>query len=118
MRYGSLGVSALLTCALLVTALPAAGQQQGSYNAHCSRLTRQISHFEGVADRARARDNEMWLASTAAHIERLRDRRSRLCPEYDRFVARVRNAEFWRRTYDLTISGAKTAMRYFTFGTY
>jgi len=118
MRYRSIGVSSLLVWALFMTALPAAGQQQSAYNGHCSRLTRQITHYQEVADRARERDDEMWLASTAAQIERLRDRRSRLCPEYDRFVERVRTAEFWRRTYDLTIAGAKTAMRYFTFGMY
>ena len=117
MRYGLIGVSSLLTCVMLIGALPA-DAQQGRYNGHCSRLTRQVSHFQDVADRARERDDELWLASTAAHIERLRDRRSRLCPEYDRFVARVRTEEFWRQTYALTIAGAKSAMRYFTFGAY
>ena len=106
-----------LHLAALVVALPASAQQ-GRYNGHCSRLTRQISHFQDVADMARARDDERWLAATAAHIESLRDRRSRLCPEYDRFVERVRTEEFWRDTYALTIAGARTALRYFTFGMY
>ena len=118
MRNSLSGMSSLLACVMLAGAVPADAQQQGRYNGHCSRLTRQISHFHDVADRARERDDQLWLASTAAHIERLRDRRSRLCPEYDRFVARVRTEEFWRETYALTISGAKTAMRYFTFGAY
>jgi len=98
-------------------ALPGAAQA-GRYNGQCGKLTRQISHYQDVSDMARERNDELWLASTAAHIERLRDRRSRLCPEYDRLVARVRTEEFWRDTYALTIAGAKTAMRYFTFGMY
>ena len=79
MRYGLIGVSSLLTCVMLIGALPA-DAQQGRYNGHCSRLTRQVSHFQDVADRARERDDELWLASTAAHIERLRDRRRGCVP--------------------------------------
>jgi TolA-binding protein len=113
----SIAGSALLIGFALCVAAPSAAQN-GHYNGQCRKMTRQISHFQDVADMARARDDEMWLASTAAHIERLRDRRSRLCPQYDQFVERVRTEEFWRDTYALTIAGAKTAMRYFTFGMY
>ena len=102
---------------VLWVALPSAAQA-GAYNGQCAKLTRQISHFQDVSDMARDRDDELWLASTAAHIERLRDRRSRLCPEYDQLVARMRSQEFWRETYALTLAGAKAAMRYFTFGMY
>jgi hypothetical protein len=111
-------VAPLLFAVLLVLVAAPGAAQQGHYNAHCRKLTRQIGHFQDVADTARSRDNEMWLSSTVGHIERLRDRRSRLCPEYDRFAERVRTEEFWRDTYALTIAGAKTAMRYFTFGMY
>jgi len=102
---------------LMLVAGPAAAQD-GKYNGQCHKLTRQISRYQDVADMARSRQNQMWLASTAAHIERLRDRRTRLCPQYDRFVEKVRTQEFWRDTYALTIAGAKTAMQYFTFGMY
>lgn len=102
---------------VLWVAMPSAAQA-GGYHGQCAKLTRQISHFQDVSDMARERDNQLWLASTAAHIERLRDRRSRLCPEYDQLVERMRTEEFWRDTYALTIAGAKTAMRYFTFGMY
>ena len=110
----------LLLGALLCAALPrpADAQQAGRYHGQCRKLTKQISRYQDVADMARARDNEMWLASTAAHIERLRDRRSRLCPQYDAFLEQVRTEEFWRQTYALTIAGAKAAARYFTFGMY
>jgi len=117
MRFGHRAVVIGLACVAFGSGLPAKAQQ-GQYNGHCSRLTRQISQFEDVADRARERKNELWLASTVAHLERLHDRRSRLCPEYDRFVERVRTEQFWRETYALTLSGAKAAMRYFTFGVY
>jgi len=110
-------VAAIGLALMFVLAAPAAAQP-GRYNAHCRKISRQISTFQDTADRARSRDNQLWLASTAAHIERLRDRRSRLCPEYDRFVERVRTEEFWRQTYALTKLGAQTAIRYFTFGMY
>jgi hypothetical protein len=102
---------------VLWAALPSAAQAD-RYHGQCRKLTRQISRYQDVADMARARENQMWLASTAAHIERLRDRRSRLCPQYDAMVERIRTEEFWRDTYALTIAGAKTAIRYFTFGMY
>jgi len=117
MRFGRQVVMMGLVC-VAFGAGPRAEAQEGRYNGHCSRLTRQISQFEGVADRAREREDSLWLASTAAHLERLHDRRSRLCPEYDRFVERARTEQFWRETYALTLSGAKAAMRYFTFGMY
>ena len=114
----ALVVAPLLFVVLLVLVAAPSAAQPGHYNGHCRKLTRQIGRYQDDADRARSRDNELWLASTVAHIELLRDRRSRLCPEYDQFVERVRTEEFWRDTYALTIAGAKTAMRYFTFGMY
>lgn len=109
--------TALLALGLL-TAAPVQAQQSGRYHGQCRKLTKQISHFQDVAGMAIDRNDMMWLASTAAHIERLRDRRSRLCPQYDRMVERIRTEEFWRDTYALTIAGAKAAMSYFTMGAY
>ena len=118
MRF-RISLAAALAGLLLITAAPVAAQDHlGRYNGQCRKLTKQISRYQDVADMARERQNQMWLASTAAHIERLRDRRSRLCPQYDEFLVKLRNEEFWRETYALTIAGAKAAARYFTFGTY
>lgn len=48
----------------------------------CRTIARQIAHFEGVAERAAARDNELWKRSTELHIQRLEAYRGRRgCPD-------------------------------------
>lgn len=48
----------------------------------CRTLTKQIVHYEEVADRARDRDNELWEQATEQQIERLEAKRARSCPEF------------------------------------
>ena len=114
-----IAIAAIVGFAVSVSlALPASAQDRGNYNAHCRKLTKQIAQYQDVEGMARERGNAMWEASTRDQIDRLQARRSRLCPEYDAMVERVATEEFWRDTYALTIAGARTALRYFTFGMY
>ena len=47
----------------------------------CKRLTKQIARYQGVAKMAHERGDELWEASTKAHVKRLSERRARRCPE-------------------------------------
>ena len=47
----------------------------------CKRLTKQIARYQGVAKLAHERGDELWEASTKAHVKRLSERRERRCPE-------------------------------------
>ena len=49
----------------------------------CRRLTFQIEHFEGMAERAAARGSAMWEGRTQAHVERLKQRRKACLPAVD-----------------------------------
>jgi len=74
--YGTL----LIPISVSLLAAPAAAVS--AHKSQCRRLTRQIGNFEDVAERAADRGNRLWLNSTLQHIERLSERRVRLCPEY------------------------------------
>lgn len=124
LRLGLGAVGSLVAALGLLAPLPSSAQtastpsQQSSYAAHCRTLTKQIAHFEGVADMARDRDDDLWEASTEAHIERLTNRRSQLCPEYDRRTLAAANAQFWSDVYQVMKIGAQGALRYLTFGAF
>lgn len=47
----------------------------------CPTLAKQIARFEDVAERARARDDELWEAATERHLTRLRVRQAARCPD-------------------------------------
>ena len=85
----------------------------------CRRMTRQIAHYEGVADVAKQRDNEMWRTATIAHVERLQVRRAKMCPQYVAELqeknAAIRAA---RATKAFMKMAGKAALRYFTMGAY
>lgn len=78
--------------------------------AECRRLERQIEHFEGMVDRARELDNEMWEERTQQHVDRLKERAKARCPEYadDDSAARA--------FANLLRLAGKAALTYFTFG--
>lgn len=85
----------------------------------CRRMTRQIAHYEGVAEEAERRDNDLWRNATIEHIERLEIRRARICPQYAAQLQK-RNAAIRaaKATQELMKKAGKAALRYFTFGAY
>jgi hypothetical protein len=49
--------------------------------AECSRLERQLQHFQGMLERAKERDSELWEDRMNLHIARLVNRFEERCPE-------------------------------------
>jgi len=117
LRSETAAVAALALAFVAAAPLPAAAQQD-DFHAHCRTLTKQIAHFEDVASMARQRNDDLWEASTEAHIARLEDRRERLCPEYRQRQLAIADAQFWSDMYQLMKIGAQGALRYLTFGAY
>jgi hypothetical protein len=111
-------LGALVVSLFLLAPSAVQAGQTASYNAHCKRITKQIDRYEGVAEMARERDNDAWLAGTLKHIERLETRRDRLCPSYADELAKAENEQFWKDTYALTKQIAQGAVKYFTLGAY
>jgi hypothetical protein len=102
--------------AFLVLALapPVAGAEPlalpaGRVHGECKRLTRQIAQYEGVAERAHERGDELWEASTKQHVKRLAERRARRCPE---LVKEEQDAQAIKLAR-LLKSAAKAAATYF-----
>jgi hypothetical protein len=79
--------------------------------AECSRLRRQIDHFQFMADRAKAINSELWTDRLATHLALLKDRQANRCPQdvpHDDTTARA----FMQL---LRVAG-EAALTYFTFG--
>lgn len=93
-------------------ALPAEASLNRS---ECRRLTRQINHYGGVAEMAANRGDKRWTEGTLAHIQRLSDRRIKMCPEYDQPNQAEIMAKWMAET---TKAAAKAFVRYLTFGAY
>ena len=86
-----------------------------SHKAECKRITRQVTHFVNVAEMADSRGDHLWLASTLTHIDRLKQRRVRLCPEYEE----PNWAEIYaRQMAELVKKAGRAALTYLTFGAY
>ncbi len=116
MRRITSSSSVLLVGSVLIavcSALPATAVP--SNKAECRRITRQLDHFVNVAEMADSRGDHLWLASTLGHMDRLKERRVRLCPEYEE--------PNWAAIYakaiaDLAKKAGKAALTYMTFGAY
>jgi hypothetical protein len=104
----------ILIAALLIPGL-AQAEAKLSHRGECRKLTKQIARYEGVVDQARSRGNQLWKKSTQMQIERLASRRDRLCPDMDR-ANPARRA--YRQAQEIVKMAAKTAIKYFTFGTF
>ena len=78
----------------------------------CKVIENQIAHFTDVAEMARERGDEMWEASTEAHIDRLLLQHQRRCPQQ---AASNKNAERMARLIRLAAKGFMKAM---TFGAF
>jgi hypothetical protein len=83
--------------------------------AECARLNRQIDHFEAMADRAEALENELWTERMEQHVELLRDKQKERCPDdVETNAAR----EAWLAFASLLKMAGKAALTYFTFGAF
>lgn len=79
----------------------------------CRKLNKQISHFEGVAEMASDRGDDLWYDSTQQHIRRLEDRRLATCPRYEPPNAMQR---FMKASSKWIKRAGKVAKRWFTAG--
>ena len=107
---------ALVVGVVLVFLAPApALAKGGNYNGQCRRITRQIDHYKDVVDMAEERGNDRWEQHTLAQIQRLSERRVRLCPEFTEpsFVQQV-----GATTKELGIIAGKAAISWFSFGAF
>jgi hypothetical protein len=79
--------------------------------AECARLRRKIDHFQGMAERAEALDNELWSERMGQQVSLLRARQLERCPNdvpKDDSTAKA----FMQL---LRVAG-QAALTYFTFG--
>jgi hypothetical protein len=84
-----------------------------SVNAHpaeCARLARQIDHFEMMAERAEALENELWLERMEQQLDLLKGMQAGRCPDD---VPIDEAAEAFKFLVKLA---AQAAITYFTFG--
>lgn len=81
--------------------------------AECARLHRQIAHFEGMAARAEALQNELWMERTEQQVERLRERQQQRCPGD---VPDDGAKEAFLAFMSLLKVAGQAALTYFTFG--
>lgn len=107
----------LLAAAFVALAcLLASGTAEAALNSSkCRRLTRQINQYEGVAEMAAARGDKLWFQGTMNHIQRLSDRRIRMCPQFDQPTQAERMAQWLK---EIAHVAAKGFIRYMTFGIY
>lgn len=82
----------------------------GKHNGECKRITRQITKYAQVADRAKERGNENWEQGTLDHIARLSTRRAQLCPTL--YAQKPIGQELAK----ILKGAAKIAMKLFTMG--
>jgi hypothetical protein len=83
--------------------------------AQCKRLTRQIHQYKGVAEMAAQRGDKLWLEGTLAHVQRLSDRRIKMCPQFDQ-PSIAERMSLWMK--QVAHTAGKAFLRYLTFGAY
>ncbi len=106
--------AALLALALML--LPAAAIAE-KVRGECRKITRQIAHYQDVVQMAQGREDELWEASTIRHIQRLGERRARLCPEYaKRLEERGKARRFAKATGEMIKTAGQMFLKYLTFG--
>lgn len=101
MRFAAL----VLCAALLAPGIAIASPQ-------CELYTRNIAHYETMADRAKQLDNPMWEEKTREHVALLKKKREELCPEWSA------EAQANRAFMQLLKLAGNAALTYFTFGAF
>lgn len=104
--------AAIASAALLALALAVPA---GSYphRGECHKLTQQMARYERDFGWAEERGNALWAQSNLRQIERLEDRRDRLCPHLREASLGEKVGSFLVDALTLAGKAAKTA---FTLG--
>jgi hypothetical protein len=100
-----------LAVAALAAGLFAPLAAQAAGPAECSRLRRQIDHFQGMTDRAEKLGQPMWTERMSQHLARLKGRQKDRCPHdvpTDDSTAKA--------LLQLLRVAGDAALTYFTFG--
>jgi hypothetical protein len=88
----------------------------------CKTMTRQVEHFYGIVDLAKARENVLWEQATRKHIADLEDKRLKQCPRYiersKQIAAMVRHKKNVEEMKKLMKIAADLAIKYYTGGFY
>jgi hypothetical protein len=95
-----------------LAAISAPGLAVAGSPAQCGQLTRQIEHYEDMAERARLADNQMWIDGMEQHVAVLKKHRKEGC---DAFAEDDQAMAAFGQFLKLA---AKGAVHYFTFGAY
>lgn len=80
--------------------------------AECRRLESRIDHFEGMLERARLLENEMWEGRMEQQVDLLKARASVRCPDFEP------DDQTAERIEQLLKLAGKAALTYFTFGAF
>ena len=96
----------------LLMAGPATAVQKPN-RGQCRQLTKQIETHSHTVARAQSRGNAMWAGATQAHINRLDQRRMKLCPDLYSPSARAQALEKMKQ---LAKMAAQAAVSFFTLG--
>ncbi len=99
-------------CVLLL--LPAAAS--ASSPAECTRLIRQIHHYQEMQERAEARGNEMWDQRMGTQVQLLKNQLLAKCPEWAKDDAAAREAA--RQFMELLKFAGRAALAFFTMGAF
>ena len=81
----------------------------------CGRLMYQITHYEGMVERAEQFGKDDWAEKTQRHVDILEDRLADRCPA---FSARDEQQEAARQMALLLKMAATAAAKFFTMGMY
>jgi len=101
--------------ALFLTPCISSARETKHHFGQCRQLTKQLDHYTGVADMARQRNNASWERATVAQMNRLTNRRLRLCPEWG---LDTRAKQVMAQAREIVKAAAQAAIKYFTMGLY
>ena len=104
----------LVLCSAAVGLLLAGSAGAAANVSQCRRMTRQIDHFENVAEMAKERGDRIWFEGTASHLQRLSDRHERMCPEEKPNYVLMMTKWFGKTAR----AAGKSVVKYLTFGAY
>jgi hypothetical protein len=111
-------IIAVMLIAPVVLASASVAVAGGEHYRECRKITKQMAHFEDVVDMAQERDNELWERATVDHLQRLADRRRRLCPQMVAEMDKSKARKVMEDSAELMKAAGEVALRVFTFGAY
>ncbi len=112
---GRIVVIAAVSLAVLAPGLATAAEP---HYRECRKITRQMEHYEDVVNMALDRDNKLWANATVQHIQRLADRRRRLCPKMVAELEKSMARKIMDDSAEMMKAAGRVALRVFTFGAY